>query len=151
VFGPDPSGPGRDHIEVRDKTANNLLSISSYTEEQQYIQTGAATPGEFYTASLRLSRTAEGITVQSKIGNTEVIQSFATGLLTKFDSLGIFSNGNTGSFTIDNVQLQYSGVPEPNTFFGMALFGVVVVGRIAATRCWGSSKSGKLEPQAGEA
>ena len=134
VFGSDPSGPGRDHIEARDKTGNNLLSIATYTEGQEYIQSGAATPGQIYTASLQISRTAAGMTVESRVGNTDIVQKFTTDLFTKFDTVGIFSNGNTGSFAIDNVQVNYSGLPEPSPCWAMACLGVLVFGRMAHHR-----------------
>ena len=129
VFGNDPSGPGRDHIEARDLTGHNLLSIGTYTEGMEYLQSGAATPGQIYTASMQIARTAEGITVQSKIGNTVMIQKYTTQMFSQFDTVGVFSNGNSGTFAIDNVKLDYNGIPEPSPLFAMALFGLVVFGR----------------------
>jgi len=75
VFGVDPSGPGRDHIEARDKLGNNLLSIGTYSEGPETIQSGAATPGQTYTAWMQISRTAAGITVASTIGNSTLSQN----------------------------------------------------------------------------
>ena len=130
VFGTDPSGPGRDHIEARNKTGNNLLSISTYTEGQEHIQRGGATPGEIYTASMQISRTATGITVKSTIGSTDILQKYTSDLFTKFDSVGIFANGEA-ALTVDGVKLDYSGVPEPSPVLAMALFGVLVFGKMA--------------------
>ena len=129
VFGADPSGPGRDHIEARNLTGKNLLSIGTYSEGTEFKQSGAATPGEIYTASMKIARTASGITVQSQIGNTTMTQTYTSTMFTKFDSVGIFSNGDTGSFSMDNVQLDYVGAPEPPVFFALALFGVAVFGK----------------------
>ena len=145
VLGSDPSGPGRDHIEVRDKIANNLLSISSYTEGQEYKQSGAATPGEIYMASLQISRTAAGITVEGQIGNTDFVQKYTSGLVTRFDSIGIFATGNPGALTFDRVQLDYTTVPEPSSFLAMALVGVVVVGRMAKPKIVGKLRAKAYE------
>lgn len=143
VFGTDPSGPGRDHIEVRNLTGQNLLSIATYTEGTEYKQSGAATPGEIYTASMQIARTASGITVTSQIGNTTMTQTYTSSMFTKFDSVGVFSNGDTGSFTMDNVQLDYVGAPEPPVVFALAFFGVSVFGKMfgrslrkAALKVW---------------
>ena len=129
VFGPDPSGPGRDHIEARDLTGRNLLSIGTYTEGTEYLQSGAATPGEIYTASMQIARTASGIVVESKIGNNTIVQKYSSEMFTKFDSVGIFANGNAGTFYLGNVTLDYTGAPEPSSFFAMFLFGMAVFGK----------------------
>ena len=129
VFGTDPSGPGRDHIEVRNLPGYNLLSIGTYTEGKEYLQSGAATPGQIYAASMSIARTAAGITVQSQIGATMMTQTYSSAMFTRFDAVGIFSNGNSGSFTMDNIQLDYVGAPEPPVFFALVLFGVSVFGR----------------------
>ncbi len=129
VFGTDPSGPGRDHIEARNQTGQNLLSIGTYTEGTEYKQSGAATPGEIYSASMKIARTAAGITVTSQIGNTTMTQTYTSSMFTRFDAVGIFSNGDSGSFTMDNVQLDYVGAPEPPVFFALGLFGVAVFGK----------------------
>ena len=134
VFGVDPSGPGRDHIEARDQLGHNLLSIGTYSEGSEYIQSGAATPGEIYTASMKISRTAAGITVQSQVGNTVMQQNYTQSMFTTFDSVGVFSNGNTGSFAIDGVKLEYIGAPEPSSFLTVALFGMMLVGNVAYGR-----------------
>ena len=149
VFGSDPSGPGRDHIETRDKLGNNLRSLGTYTEGKEYIQTGAATPGEIYGASLQIARTAEGITAESKIGNTVVIQKYTTELFTQFDTVGIFANGNAGVFTMNDVKLDYAGVPEPPSFWAMAFLGMVVFGRVANHKLLRLSK--KLSKNSGSA
>jgi len=130
VFGIDPSGPGRDHIEERLPSAgNNLNSIGTYTEGQESIQHGAATPGEIYEASMQITRTASGLTVVSEIGTTQIVQQFAGDAITQFDTVGIFSNGNTGVFTFDNVDVEMVGVaPEPSTSAGIAALGMLVVG-----------------------
>jgi hypothetical protein len=129
VLGTDPSGLGRDHIEVRDQAAQNLLSIGTYTEGATTLQSGAATPGQLYAASMSISRTAAGITVESKIGNTDIVQTYTTEMFTQFDSVGIFSNGDSGTFSIDNVKLDFAGAPEPSTFLAITLFGMVVFSR----------------------
>jgi len=129
VFGADPSGLGRDHIEARNLTGDNLLSIGTYTEGNTSIQSGAATPGQIYQASMSIARTAAGITVQSQIGSTTMTQTYTSAMFTHFDAVGIFSNGNSGSFTMDNIQLDYVGAPEPPVFFALALFGVSVFGK----------------------
>ena len=129
VFGTDPSGLGRDHIEARNLTGDNLLSIGTYTEGNTSIQSGAATPGQIYTASMSIARTAAGVTVTSQIGNTTMTQTYTSGMFTKFDAVGVFSNGNSGSFSMDNVQLDYVGAPEPSTFYALGLFGAAVFGR----------------------
>ena len=129
VFGADPSGSGRDHIEARNLPGKNLLSIGTYTEGQEYKQVGAATPGEIYTASMSIARTAAGLTVTSHIGNTTMTQTYTSAMFTKFDAVGIFSNGDSGSFTMDNIQLDYVGAPEPSVFYALALFGASIFGR----------------------
>lgn len=126
VFGVDPSGPGRDHIETRDKTGHNLLSIATYTEGMEHIQRGGATPGQMYEASMAIARTVEGITVESRIGASDIVQTYTAGLFTTFDAVGIFASGNTGVFTIDDVKLDYAGLPEPSSFLAITLFGMAV-------------------------
>lgn len=126
VFGIDPSGLGRDHIEERLPLAgNNFNSMGTYAEGLEHIQQGAATPGEMYEASMRITRTASGMTVTSQIGTAQIVQQFAGTAATQFDTVGIFSNGNTGVFTIDNVKVDLMGVaPEPPTAAGVALLGM---------------------------
>ena len=125
VLGVDPSGPGRDHIEVRDKTGHNLLSIATYTEGLEHIQSGGATPGQIYEASMMIARTAQGITVESRIGASDMVQSYTSSeVFTTFDSVGIFSA--TGTLTIDNVKLDYAGLPEPSSCLAITLFGMAV-------------------------
>jgi len=126
VFGVDPSGPGRDHIESRGLAAgNNLLSMGTYTEGKTYIQQGAATPGEIYQASMQIARTASGITVTSQIGSTQMVQQYTGTGVTQFDAVGIFSNGNTSSFTFDSVRVEVVGnAPEPSVAAGIVLLGV---------------------------
>lgn len=126
VFGLNPAGPGLDHIEARDINNKDLLNMDSYTEGNTAVQSGAATPSQFYTASMQISRTAAGIVVESKIGNTDMIQTYSSGMFTKFDTVGIFSNGNAGTVTMDNVHLDYMGAPEPSSVFAMALLGMFV-------------------------
>jgi len=128
VFGVDPSGPGRDHIEARFEGGNNLLSIGTYEEGEQYKQSGAATPGTLYAASMQVTRTAEGVTVESKVGNTDIVQNFSGTNLAKFDAVGIFSNGSTGSFTVDGVKVELTGLPEPSSFLALGFFGAMVFG-----------------------
>jgi len=130
VFGLDPSTEGRAHIEVRDNADADLLAISDYTVGSRHVQSGGATPGEYYTASMQISRTAGGITVESRIGNTEMVQTYSSAMFTKFDTVGIFSNGDTGSFTLDNVKLDYAGAPEPSALFAISLFGMAVFGKM---------------------
>ena len=130
VFGPDPSGPGRDHIEARDKVGNNLLSIALYNEGAESRQTGGATLGQIDVASMQISRTGAGITVVSRVGNNQFSQQYNTSeMFTSFDTVGIFSNGNTGTFTMDNVRVDYLGIPEPSTFGAIALFGLAAFGK----------------------
>jgi len=130
VFGVDSSGTGFDHIEERDINNKNLLAMNSYTEGDSTVQSGAATPGQIYEASMQISRTAAGIVVQSQIGNTVMIQTYTNSMFTTFDTVGIFSNGDTGSFSLDNVQLDYVGAPEPSTFFAMMFLGMAVFGKM---------------------
>jgi len=137
VFGADPSGTGRDHIEARNNLGNNLLSIATYSEGPTTIQSGAATPGQTYTAWMQISRTAAGITVASTIGNTTLSQQFTSNFFTKFDTVGIFSNGNTGSLTLDNIKLDYAGVPEPPPFLAMGILAATVFGRVAGRKVQG--------------
>lgn len=134
VFGPDPSGPGRDHIELRDKVANNLLSISSYSEGLESRQVGAATPGEVYSASMAITRTSTGLMVESKIGTTTMVQKFEGTSLTRFDAVGVFATGNTGSFTVDGVKVEYTGLPEPSSLLAMGFFGSVLLGGVVRRR-----------------
>ena len=137
VFGRDPSTAGLDHIEVANQTGDNLLSISDYTVGKSYIQIGAATPGEIYAASMQISRTAAGVVVKSQIGDTVMVQTYTNSMFTKFDTVGIFSNGDTGSFTLDNVQLDYVGAPEPSAFVAMMLFGGAVFGKMFGSKVRG--------------
>lgn len=129
VFGPDSSGTGLDHIEARNINNKDLLNMDSYTEANTAVQSGAATPSQFYTASMQISRTAAGIVVESKIGNTDMIQTYSSGMFTKFDTVGIFSNGNAGTVTLDNIHLDYMGAPEPSSVFAMAILGMFVFWR----------------------
>jgi len=129
VFGTDPSAIGSDHIEARNLTGSSLLSTDSYTQGTSYTQSGAATPGQIYTASMSIARTAAGVTVTSQIGNTTMTQTYTGAMFTKFDAVGVFSNGNSGSFTMDNIQLDYVGAPEPSAFYALGLFGAAVFGR----------------------
>ena len=125
VFGNDPSGPGRDHIEVRNKVGNNLRSIATYSEGLQHLQSGAATPGETYMASLQISRTSGGIVVESTVGSTAITQIYADGAFTRFDTVGIFG-ADTGLFMVDNIKLDYVGTPEPSPFWALMLVGGMV-------------------------
>ena len=129
VFGTDPSATGSDFIEARNLTGSSLLSGASYTEGTSYKQSGAATPGQIYTASMSIARTAAGVTVTSQIGNTVMTQTYTGAMFTKFDAVGVFSNGNSGSFSMDNIQLDYVGAPEPSAFYALGLLGVAVFGR----------------------
>ncbi|MEI6560560.1 MAG: hypothetical protein WCO68_00570 [Verrucomicrobiota bacterium] len=129
VFGADLTDKGSDHIEARNLTGSSLLSLDSYTQGTSYKQSGAATPGQMYTASMSIARTAAGVTVTSQIGNTMMTQTYTGSMFTKFDAVGVFSNGNSGSFTMDNIQLDYVGAPEPSTFYALGLFGAAVFGR----------------------
>ena len=130
VFGIDPSGLGREHIEERFAAAgNNLNSMGTYTEGQVHIQRDAATPGEIYEASMQITRTAAGMTVVSNIGSTQSVQQFAGTATFQFDTVGIFSNGNTGVFTLDNVDVNFMGVaPEPATSAALAALAMLAVG-----------------------
>ena len=130
VFGPDPSGPGRDHIEARDKTGHNLLSIGTYTEGAEHIQNGGATPDQFHTASMKIERLADGVAVTSKVGDTAMTQTYTASMFTRFDTAGIFSNGDTGTLKLDNIHLEYAGAPEASTAFGMAVLGMLVFGKL---------------------
>lgn len=126
VFGNDPSGPGRDHIEVRDKVGNNLRSISFYNEGPETIQSGGATPGEWYDAVLQIARTAEGITVTSTIGTTTISQTYGPSSYATFDTVGIFDSGNTGTFALDNISVSYSGAPEPTPLGALLAMGLMI-------------------------
>ena len=137
VFGTDSSALGFDHIEARTQTGHDLLSIGTYTEGTQHIQSGAAAPGAFYTASMKVSRMASGVLVESQIGDTVMQQTYSSSVFTRFDSVGIFSNGNSGSFTIDNVKLSYDGAPEPSSFIAMGLFGIAVFGKTVKRKVLG--------------
>ena len=137
VFGRDSSTAGLDHIELANQTGDNLLSLSDYTVGKSYIQIGAATPGEIYAASMQISRTAAGVVVKSQIGDTVMVQTYTNSMFTKFDTVGIFSNGDTGTFTLDNVQLDYVGAPEPSAFVAMMLFGVAVFGKMFGSKVRG--------------
>ena len=134
VLGADTSATGLDHIEARDQTGHNLLSLDTYTVGSSAKQSGGATPGEIYAAAMRITRTAEGITVESKVGNTEMVQTYTSEMFAKFDSAGIFSNGNSGTFSIDNVKIDYAGAPEPSTFIAIAAFGLAVFSRSLGAR-----------------
>lgn len=136
VFGTDTSRS--DHIEATNQAGDNLLSLSDYTVGTSYLQVGAATPGEIYKASMQISRTAAGITVQSQIGGTVMLQTYTNAMFTKFDTVGIFSNGDSGTFSLDNVQLDYVGAPEPSTFFAMGLLGVAVFGKMLRRKVQGA-------------
>jgi|GEM_PF-1176560 len=137
VFGVDPSGPGRDHIESRDLLGHNLLSIGTYSEGTEYKQSGAATPGTLYAASMQITRTATGVTVESKVGNTDMVQQYTGEMFTSFDSVGIFSNGDTGSFTVNTVTVNVSGAPEPSSVYAVLLLAVMVFGRMFAAKIQG--------------
>ena len=51
-------------------------------------------------------------------------------MFTQFNAVGIFSNGDAGSFNLDNVKLDYSSTPEPSSIFALMLLGVTVFGRV---------------------
>lgn len=129
VLGADLSILGRDYVAARDQVGKNLLSLDTYTVGATAKQIGAATPGQIYTASLNITRTAKGITVESKIGDTDLVQTYSTHMFTKFDAVGIFSPGDSGTFSIDNVKIDYAGAPEPSTFIAISLFGIAVFRR----------------------
>jgi len=134
VFGANPAGAGLDHIEARTQTGHDLLDLSTYTEGNTFTQSGAATPGQTYTAWMQVSRTAAGVIVSSTIGNTSFSQTYSSGMFTQFNAVGIFSNGNIGSFNLDNVKLDYSSTPEPSSVFALMLLGVTVFGRLLTER-----------------
>jgi len=136
VFGVDPSGLGRDHIESRGLAAgNNLNSMGTYTEGKTYIQQGAATPDQIYQASMQIARTAAGITVTSQIGNTQMVQQYTGAGAAQFDAVGIFSNGNTSAFTFDSVRVELAAnAPEPSVTAGLALLGLAGAGRALRRR-----------------
>ena len=78
---------------------------------------------------MQITRTASGLTVVSEIGTTQIVQQFTGDSVTQFDTVGIFSNGNTGVFTFDNVDVEVvGGAPEPSTAAGMAALGMAVAG-----------------------
>jgi len=131
ILGKDTSKTGFDHIETRNIKNNNLINMSTYTEGDTDVQSGAATPGQIYEASMQISRTAAGIVVQSQIGDTVMVQTYTNAMFTTFDTVGVFApNGDAGTFTLDNVQLDYVGAPEPSTFFAMMLLGMAVFGKV---------------------
>lgn len=134
VLGTDTSASGSDHIEARNAGEKNLLSLDTYTVGNSSVQSGAATPGETYTAWMQISRTAQGITVESKIGDSTFVQTYTSEMFTHFDTVGIFSNGDAGAFTLDNVKLDYSGAPEPSSVVAMTLLGLFVFGRAMTDR-----------------
>jgi len=130
VFGPDSSSLGLDYIQARDKEGKDLLSMDTYTQGKTFKQSGGATPGQIYAAGMQIARTAEGLTVTSQIGDTTVVQKYTSEMFTKFDAVGIFANGNVGSFSLDNVKMDYTGAPEPSSFFAVTLFGLAVFGKM---------------------
>ena len=130
VFGTDTSVSGSDHIEARNQPTDNLLSLADYDVGTRSRQNGGATPGEIYAASMKISRTAAGITVESQIGNTTMQQTYSDSMFTTFDTIGVFApNGDAGSFTMDNIKLDYMGAPEPSSFFALGFFGLALIGK----------------------
>lgn len=133
VFGVDASGSGLDHIEVRNVQGHDLLNMDTYTQGADYVQSGASSPGTIYTASMQITRTESGLTVESKIGNTEMVQKYSAEMFTRFDTVGIFANNNTGTFTVNDISIEYMGAPEPSTGIVISLFGLLVFGKSLGT------------------
>jgi len=74
--------------------------------------------------------------VTSSIGTNQIVQQFAGDTTTQFDTVGIFSNGNTWAFTFDDVQVELvtGAAPEPSTSVVVAMLGMVVVGNMLRRR-----------------
>lgn len=116
VLGPDPSGLGRYKIAERNLTANNLLTTSSYTIlGSNTIQTAGTNAGVTYDASLTLAYAASGeMILTSDLDGQMLVRTNTSGLVTSFDTVGIFAPGTPGTFTFGNVQVDVTSAPEPS-------------------------------------
>jgi hypothetical protein len=128
ILGPDTSGLGRYKIAERNSTANNLLTTSSYTILGSNIkQTGGASAGVTYNASLSLYYAdATHMVLTSVIDGQTLVRTDTSGLITSFDTVGIFAPGAPAAFTFDDVNISVISVPEPSTLV-MTSIGLVTL------------------------
>lgn len=122
IFGTDTSS-GRYKIAQRTGAANNLLSTSTYTVLGSGIkQTGGITPGVTYSASLIITYVnPTNIVIESMIDGQALFRTNTTGLITSFDTVGIFASDKPDSLTIDNILVDPYFVPEPSIISFIAL------------------------------
>ncbi|MDF3056962.1 MAG: hypothetical protein K0R17_1177 [Rariglobus sp.] len=115
-----------------------------------YVQLGASGGGAFktfaassiYTGTLTITRTDistvsvslsyTGVFTGDSVSSTQTATVVDTaGLTTSFDTLA-FSNTAGSSYTLDNIKIDYTAVPEPSTY--AALAGVLALGVVALRR-----------------
>ncbi len=94
-----------------------------------------------YTASLTITRSGLSSIVSSTVNGFTVGGTVASGGQLSFDTISIFTGGAavpaSSAFTIDNVNVTVTPVPEPSTYaaaIGALLVGVMVLRRRRAAR-----------------
>jgi len=113
ILGPDISGLGRYKIASRTLSGNNLLASSFYTIFGGNVKQIAGTnAGQTYAASLTLSAiNATNLVLTSVIAGQTLTRTNVSGVVTNFDTVGIFAPGAPGTFTVDNVAVTVSNIP----------------------------------------
>jgi len=116
---------GSSNLEVRERTGtgNGLNTSSNWTSLNSATQEPLFAAGTSYPASLTLTRTAAGIDILGSInGVTTSLISDNTTPVTSFDTISFFTlDSATHNLTLDNIQVDFTPVPEPTTAAGLLL------------------------------
>jgi hypothetical protein len=71
---------------------------------------------------------ATGMVLSSVIDGQTLGRTNTAGLVTSFDTVGIFAPGTPGTFTFDDVRLAVTSVPEPSALTSAASGILAVIG-----------------------
>lgn len=120
----------------RTGSGNGLYTSSNWATVGSSVDEPTITAGTPVTASLVLTRTATGVTVQAGLAGATTAATLDTGGFTAFDTISFFTlDGLSHDITVDNVRLETDVVPEPTAASVMLLGAALLAARRRRRTC----------------